>query len=395
VTSQQTGLASHSQCCYLNQLRRYGIDFIMNQNMNSTSHGPNRSSGASPPESDLAPYPVVTIVIPCRNEADYIVACLDSLAHIDYPLDKLEIFVVDGMSTDGTRDIVQTYIQQYACVHMLDNPKLVTPSAMNIGIKYAKGDVIIIMGAHSEYPSHYISTCVSYLNKMQADVVGGPVVTKPGADTFIAKAIALATSHPFGVGNSRFRTSSEAGFVDTVPFGAFRREVFNQVGIFDERLVRNQDNEFNSRVIQHNGRIYLTPDLTVWYYNQATITGLLKQALTTGMWNVNTLIINSSAFRWRHFIPFGFVSVVGVLGITAWLFSSYTQLALVCVLCVYGSAALVSSMQIGCRDGMKYVGILPVIFFSYHVCYGLGTWIGIIKAGLTLWVSEKWSGIFS
>lgn len=181
---------------------------------------------------------------------------------------------------------------------------------MNIGIKSARGNVIIIMGAHSEYPPHFISTAVTYLEKTYADVVGGSVNTLPGADSIIAEAISLATSHPFGVGNSKFRTSKKEGYVDTVPFGAYRREVFNKVGFFNEELERNQDNELSNRVIKAGGKIYFTPKLTANYYNQSTLAGLLRQAFKTGMWNAITVLISYDALKLRHFTPFVFVTVL-------------------------------------------------------------------------------------
>jgi GT2 family glycosyltransferase len=164
-----------------------------------------------------------------------------------------------------------------------------------------------------------------------------------------------------------------------VPFGAYKREVFSKVGFFDEHLVRNQDNELNSRISKSGGKIYLTPDLAVHYYNQATVSGLLKQAFKTGMWNVVTLKINPSAFRWRHFIPFIFVTTVLLLIILAPL-HTWVQFLLLVLVGLYGSAALFSSLQIGFRKGIKYAIILPMFFFLYHICYGLGTWAGLIKS---------------
>lgn len=320
----------------------------------------------------------VSIIVPCRNEGKFIAMCLDSIITNNYPKDKLEFLVVDGMSEDGTRAIVEGYTQRYPFIRLLENPKKITPCALNIGIRNAKGEVIIRMDAHSDYPSHFISTCVEYLNRTGADVVGGPVVTRPGADTLIAKSIALVTSHPFGVGNSKFRTSTKEGYVDTVPFGVYRRDIFNKVGLFDERLARNQDNELSSRITKSGGTIYLTPELTVNYYNQQTLKGLLKQALRTGMWNVYTLKVNPTAFRWRHFIPFIFVTAFLGFGFLIPL-HYFARLGFFILIGLYGGIAGVSSLQIGIRDGMKYSLILPIIFFLYHVCYGLGTWGGVLK----------------
>jgi len=330
----------------------------------------------------------VTIIIPCRNEEKFIGKCLDSIIAQDYPKDKLEVIIVDGMSNDGTRATVEGYTGHYSFVKLVDNPRKITPAALNTGIRSAKGEVIVRMDAHAEYPRTYISTCIEYLDKTGAEVVGGPVITMPGTDTMIAKSIALATSHPFGVGNSKFRTSRRNGYVDTVPFGAYRRDVFKKVGLFDEHLVRNQDNELSSRIIDSGGKIYLTPELTAYYYNQPTIAGLLKQALRTGIWNVVTIKINPNAFRWRHFVPFLFVTALLALGVFAPLHST-VQLAFLALVSLYGCAAGLSSLQIGMKEGMRYTVILPALFFLYHIFYGIGTWMGIIKLSVRLWNRGK------
>jgi len=327
---------------------------------------------------------MVSVIIPCRNEEKFIRICLDSIIANDYPKDRLEVLVVDGMSEDGTREIVEKYARRHTFIKLVKNPKKITPAAMNAGSENAKGAFIAIMSAHSEYPPNYLVTAIEYLRKTRADVVGGPVTTKPAADTLIARSIALATSHPFGVGNSSFRTSSGEGYVDTVPFGIYRRDVFSKVGLFDERLVRNQDNELSARIIKSGGKIYLTPQLTAYYYNQATVSGLLKQALKTGMWNVVTLKVNLDAFRWRHFIPFVFVTAFLGLGFLTWLHSGM-HLAFLVLVGLYGGVAIVSSLQIGFKNGMKYAPLLPMVFFLYHTCYGLGTWAGLLRVAIAGW----------
>ncbi|MGD1046308.1 MAG: glycosyltransferase family 2 protein [Bacteroidota bacterium] len=326
----------------------------------------------------------VSIIIPCRNEEKFIGKCLDSIIAQDYPNDKLEVLVVDGKSGDRTRDIVEDYTKCFSFVKLVDNLKKVAPIAFNIGIKRAKGKIIVIMSAHAVYPPSYISTCLKYLDKTSADVVGGPVITMPGADSLFAKGIALATSHPFGVGNSMFRISTKEGYVDTVPFGAYKREVFEKIGLFNEQLVRNQDNELNNRITNSGRKIYLTPKLTSYYYNQSTLSGLLKQALKTGMWNVVTIKINPAAFRWRHFIPFLFITALMVSVFLTLVHPSMQPIFFVLV-GLYVCAALLSSIQIGIREGMNFILILPVLFFLYHVCYGIGTWAGLLRMVFTSW----------
>jgi glycosyltransferase involved in cell wall biosynthesis len=211
--------------------------------------------------------PFVSVVVPCRNEERHIAACLESIVATDYPTELLEVLVVDGESEDRTCAIVSDAARRHSFVRLLSNPERVTPTALNIGIAAARGQVIVRMDAHARFPAAYIRAGVEVLEQTNADLAGGPVRTRPGADTHVARAIALATSHPFGVGNSRFRVSTRAGFVDTVPFGAFRRSVFERVGPFDPRLARNQDNELNSRIIASGGAIYLTPAMTAEYFS--------------------------------------------------------------------------------------------------------------------------------
>src|SRR5688572_7628844 len=200
--------------------------------------------------------PKVTVILPCRNEARYIGPCLDSILAGAYPADLLEILVVDGHSTDETRALVKDYAARHPQVRLLDNPARIVPTALNIGIRAATGDVIARMDAHVIYPPEYLPRLVAALEESGADNVGGCVITLPADGTATAQAIAIALGQPFGVGNSHFRIGSpKARFVDTVPFGCFRRELFNRVGMFDEELVRNQDDEFNARIISRGGKI--------------------------------------------------------------------------------------------------------------------------------------------
>ena len=172
---------------------------------------------------------MVTIIIPCRNEERYIGKCLESIINNDYPKDDLEVLVIDGVSDDRTRDIISKYTQQYSFISLFDNLKKIVPTALNIGIQNAKGDVVIRMDAHTTYEKDYVSKCVEYLQKRGVDNAGGVCVTLPGDDTVMAKSIALALSHPFGVGNSYFRIGlKEPKYVDTVPFGSYKKEVFEK-----------------------------------------------------------------------------------------------------------------------------------------------------------------------
>jgi glycosyltransferase involved in cell wall biosynthesis len=318
----------------------------------------------------------VSLIIPCRNEERYIASLLDSLLASTFRKERLEILIVDGMSTDATREIVGRYARENPAVRMLDNPDRTTPVALNIGIKSARGSIIMRMDAHSEYPPNYIADCLALLDSTRAGNAGGRVVTVPNGKGRWAKPIARVTSSWFGVGNSAFRTSERARFVDTVPFGTFPREVFERVGLFDERLTRNQDNEFNERLIAAGYKIAFDPKIRVTYKNQATLAGLCHQAFYTGMWNVYTLWLHPRSFRWRRFVPAAFTVYVAVL-LAAPMIPKKPLISLLLPLLVYGALAVVASGGIGIP--VIEVPRTVITFFIYHCCYGAGTLIGAVN----------------
>src|SRR5438445_576499 len=217
-------------------------------------------------EVPMSPPPFVSIVVPCRNEAQYVRSLLDSILANEYPRDRLEVLIVDGMSDDGTRSVIWSYSRRHPVIQLLDNPNRTTPCALNLGISRARGTIIMRMDAHAEYPPNYIADLVAWLERTGADNVGGACLTLPADATATARAIAAALAHPFGIGNARFRLGTdEPRDVDTVPFGCFRRDVFERVGLFDEELVRNQDDEFNFRLLRAGGRVLLVPGAVCRY----------------------------------------------------------------------------------------------------------------------------------
>src|SRR5881296_90498 len=249
----------------------------------------------------------VSFIMPVRNEEEYIRVSLQSLVDQSYPASECEIIVVDGRSSDRTREIIEEIRTQNPQVRCLDNPAGIVPTAMNIGIRAARGEVIIRADGHNIYPADYTANCVKCLLKTGADNVGGPWLTVPADKSFGATLVAAVLSSPFGVGNSKFRTSREEGFVDTVPFGAFRREIFDRVGMYNEKLVRNQDNELNARIRKAGGRIYLTPALTTRYHPVKNFPGLLKYAFKTSQWHIFTLRENRESMGVRHLAPVMFL----------------------------------------------------------------------------------------
>lgn len=317
----------------------------------------------------------ISIVMPIYNEERYIENCVESLLLQDYPIEKMEWIFVDGMSNDNTRDLLQKYIKKYPnLIKVLDNPNKTVPFAMNIGIKEASGEYIIRLDAHADYSNDYFSKCVYYLEATNADNVGGVAETK--SKGFVGKAIAKMLSSRFGVGNSEFRTNGESGYVDTVPFGAFRREVFEKWGGYDERLTRNQDNEMNYRIRKNGGKIYLASDIKLSYYCRDSIKGISDMALKNGMWNVITMKLCPGAMGIRHFIPLAFLLSIIFLPLLSLVFKPFVylfgaEMFLYCILDCLFSANVSGSA--------KEFFLLLALFPIFHVTYGAGSMRGLAK----------------
>lgn len=315
--------------------------------------------------------PFVSVIAPCRNEVDFIARAVESILSNDYPSDQIELLVIDGMSDDGTRDIVRKMADEDGRIRMLDNPQKIVPTAMNIGIRAARGDYIVRIDCHTVFSADYISKCIEVSQRTGADNVGGYWTTLPGDDTSVAKAIAAATSCPFGVGNSTFRLKGPEQEVDTVPFGTYRKEVFETVGLYDQRLVRNQDIELNSRIRKSGGRIVISPEIELQYYNRATFRGIWQQSFNNGLWNPYTVWLVAGGLRLRHFIPMVFV--LGLLLLTAgaflwwpikWLLAAY--------LAPYLSGAAFFATK--CASKEKVSPLLAMwSFIVLHVAYGFGS----------------------
>lgn len=321
----------------------------------------------------------VTVIAPCFNEEKYIIKCLDSIVAQDYAKDELEVLVIDGRSTDKTREIVKKYTKKYPFIKLLDNSKKIQTFATNVGLKNAKGDAIIRMDVHAEYPSDYISKSIYWLKKNEADCVGGICITKTGVNTLIAKTIALILSHSFGVGNTYFRIGSkESRFVDTVPFGCYKKEVFNKIGLFNEKLDRTDDIEFNLRLKRAGGKILLIPDIISYYYARSTLKGLAEQNFGNGFWVIYSNKFAKMPFCLRHLVPFFFVLLlIGSLI----LFPFYRSfIYLFCFLIgVYLMANIFFSFKISLKNGLKYFPFLVLSFFILHFSYGFGSSWGAIK----------------
>lgn len=325
----------------------------------------------------------VSIIIPCLNEQDYIAKCLDSVIANDYSNDFLEVIVIDGMSTDRTREIIHQYQDKYRFVRLLDNPKRTAPSALNIGIKNATGDIVIRMDAHTTYSRNYVSKCVETLKEFNADNVGGVIRTLPGKNTFIAKLIALSIGHPFGVGMSYFRvakTRMPPCPVDTVPFGCFRRELFKKIGYFDESLPRVEDIDFNNRIKEVGGKIILNPEIVSFYYARGSLKDFWKHNFDNGYLVTAPLGRSQAHYVGRHLIPL--LSLGGfILLIPFSFFSEVARWLLGGLIGFYMSLSLYFSLKTALRQRNPiFLVLMPFIFGFLHLSYGLGSLWGLIRS---------------
>lgn len=318
---------------------------------------------------------LISVIVPVYNEEKYMDACIASMLEQDYPREAMEWFFVDGMSTDRTLEILHGYRDQYPeLIHVLQNPNKTVPYAMNLGIREAKGIYIIRLDAHAEYARDYFSKCVEVLDETGADNVGGVMETK--SRTPIGQTIAKMLSSKFGVGDAQFRTNGKDGYVDTVPFGAFRREVFEKVGLYDERLTRNQDSELNYRIIHHGGKIFLSNRIKLAYYCRDSVKGIVKMALLNGKWNIITSRFCPGSMRLRHFIPCCFVlSLIGmpILTLLWWVFGVLFGMELLAYLAL---DVLFSARS--AKDIKEFFQLL-CLFPLFHICYGWGSLLGIVK----------------
>lgn len=321
----------------------------------------------------------VSIIIPCRNEEKFIAKCLDSIIAQDFPREKMEVLVVDGNSKDRTRETVGEYASKCSFIKLLDNPQKFTPFGLNIGIRKAKGEFIIRMDAHAEYPLDYISKCLKYSQELKVDNVGGAIKTLPAKDTIIARSIAKVLSHPFGAGGSCFRTGvSKVRSVDTVFGGCYKREVFERIGLFNEKLIRSQDIEFNKRLKKAGGKILLVPEITAVYYPQTKLSDFFKHNFIDGIWTIYPLKFGVRIFSFRHLIPLFFV--LGMLGSSILgFFFWWAKVIFILVFGIYLLLNLLFSLKVAIKEDPRYLFSLPLAFFSRHFAYGLGSLWGVVK----------------
>ena len=335
-------------------------------------------------QNDPTKLPLVTAIVPCRNEEAFISECLASIIANDYPKDKLEILVVDGMSEDRTHALAAYFAEAYSFVKVVDNPNKFMPFAANIGIALAKGEIIMVMGAHARYAPDYIIKCVTHLESCSADNVGGLMKTEASADTVMARAIAYVMSHRFGSGTAIFRSGASAPrWVDTVYGGCYRRETFDRIGYFSEKLLKAQDREFNQRLRDAGGKILFTPDVQCSYYARGSLTEFATKLFEGGFW---VFYGNRVGRRWflspRNFAPLGLVGgLIISLIIASFTSVGWTVFETVAISYLVGCVACAFPFALRERD-LRFLFAVPLVLGTGHVLYGIGSIYGIAKYGL-------------
>ena len=319
----------------------------------------------------------ISILIPVRNEVRYIPRCLQAVADQDYPSDCIEVLVADGMSNDGTCEFLQDWASQAANRFVFQNPGKIVPTGMNILVPKAKGDVLIRVDGHCVIAPDYVSNCVRHLQEGGVDGVGGPMHSI--GEDLVSEVTALAMSSKFGVGNSSFRTESGVTkLADTVPFPAYKRAIIEKVGLYDEELVRNQDDEYNYRIREAGGKILLAEDVKSEYYSRGSLKKLWKQYFQYGFWKVRVLQKHPRQMSLRQFVPLAFVLAL-ILTLLLSFLVSWGWLALIILLLAYFAANLAASIVSASGQGIKKLLLLQLAFAIIHFSYGLGFLVGLFK----------------
>lgn len=318
--------------------------------------------------------PLVSIIVPCYNEEATIGLLLQSILRQTYPQSALEVIIADGLSTDKTRSQIAAFQSDHSelAVRIVDNPKRIIPSALNAALKAANGEIIVRLDGHSMPDASYIKCCVEALEKSMGDNVGGVWEIRPGGPGWQARAIAAAASHPLGVGDALYRFTNQAGAVDTVPFGAYKKALIQAIGPYDETLLINEDYEFNVRVRQHGGRVWLDPAIRSVYFARSSLTALARQYWHYGFWKSKMLRRYPSTLRWRQALPPAFViSLLALLLLSPWL--SLARWFLLAETLIYLVTLFLAGLQIAIqhKDISNLLGA-PLAVATMHLAWGSG-----------------------
>lgn len=321
------------------------------------------------------PTPIISAVIPCRNERDHIEECLNSILQQDCPPGDFEVIVADGMSDDGTREILHRMARENPRLRVVDNPKRITAAAMNLGIQHSRGKYVAIMGAHNRYAKDYLLQGVRVSAEREVDNVGGAMMCESTTKT--QKAIAAAHHSPFSAGGARWHDPNYEGPADTVFGGVYRRAVFDKIGLFDEELIRNQDDELNLRLTRSGGKIWQSPLIKSWYTPRGAISALFRQYTQYGYWKVRVIQKHRLPASIRHLVPASFVLALILLLPLSLLHPLAGWLWLLGVL-AYAAANLFASISTAAREGWELLPLLPAVFACYHFGYGYGFLHGLV-----------------
>jgi len=318
--------------------------------------------------------PTVSIIVPCYNEQATIRFLLDAIYAQTYPRPDIEVIIADGLSEDDTRAEIITFQREhpdlFLCV--VDSPKRIIPASVNQAIENAHGEIIIRMDAHSAPNPEYVERCVQALESGMGDSVGGVWDIQPGGKGWLADSIAIAASHPLGVGDAYYRHATQPSYVDTVPFGAFHRSLVERIGMFDETLLSNEDYEFNTRIRQSDGRIWLDPAIRSIYFARTTLASLACQYWRYGYWKWRMVRRYPKSLRWRQALPPLFVLSL-ICGVILAIFIPFMWSLITAEIITYITLILVISllMALGQRKAFLIVG-LPMAITGMHLSWGSG-----------------------
>jgi succinoglycan biosynthesis protein ExoA len=326
----------------------------------------------------------VSVVVPCRNEIRHIRAFLDSIFRQELGQIEMEVLIADGMSDDGTRLVLGEFERRFAALRVLDNPEQIVSTGLNRAIREAKGEIIIRMDVHTIYASNYVRSCVEVLNETNADNVGGPALTR--ADDYISQAIAYAFHTPFASGGAKFRDPRYEGPVDTVTYGCWRKSTLERIGMFDETLVRSQDDELNRRLVSNGGKVWQSPKIISWYRPRNTLSALAWQYFQYGFWKVAVIRKHRRLASWRNLVPGSclFAGVVLLLGAGAARLSGsvwWRDVFLAewfALVSLYSIASFASAFSVARRKGWMVLPVMPVVFATYHLSYALGFLLAVL-----------------
>jgi len=327
--------------------------------------------------------PKVSIIIPCRNEQATIAGVLDAIRKQTFPQDQLEVIIADGLSFDGTRDVIRRYQQENPTlvIKVIDNLKLTIPAALNAAIQASNGEIIVRLDGHAFPSTNYVKTSLEDLDSGKGDNVGGVWLIKPGSSSWIGRSIAQAASNPLGVGDALYRYANKAGLVDTVPFGSFRKTLIEDIGGFNENLLTNEDYEFNARIRKNGGRIWMNPFIKSDYIARGTYGELSRQYWRYGFWKNKMLRHNPSTLKWRQALPPVFILSIFILILLS-IGSEFARLMLLIEAGIYFSALVVTSLPTVFRqkDLLLLVGI-PLSIATMHFSWGSGFLFSFLTPG--------------